>query len=112
MTDSNVSVSVKFAGRLRNVAPIDRKQIAESVVNLVSRRKRVIRSGALNLDIRQNNERFRKVPLFLCRARFWNRGRNIAATGEEYGIWQTVDNALDKIEQKIIQYKERGLRFG
>ena len=108
MTDK-VSVSVKFAGKLRNLASVDRDGIKQTVRELVNRRGRVINKGALSLDITQNSHKFRQTPLFLCRARLWNNGKKVIAIGEEYGIGQTVDRALNKIEQQLIQYKERKL---
>ena len=104
-----VAVSVKFAGKLRTLASIDRRNIKQSIRELVNKRGRVIRAGSLNLDITQNSHKFRQTPLFYCRARLWNRGKKVIAIGQEYGIWQTVDRALNKIEQQLIQHKEKGL---
>lgn len=112
MKHQEVELSVKFAGKLRNLANVDKQDIRENIAELVERHQRVLRAGALKLHLKQHKERFRQLPLFLCRAKFWTRGKSIIARGQEYGIWQTVDNALDKIEHKMIQSKERGLRFG
>ena len=106
-----VMVSVKFAGKLRRLTPIDKRQMKATILNLVQRHGRVMRAGALNVYLKQHNERFRQLPLFLCRAKLWNRGRSTVARGMEYGVWQTVDNTLDKIERKMVEHKERGLRY-
>lgn len=111
MTD-NVSVSVRFSGKLKRLASIDKQEIMSTINNLVDKHRRTIKSGAINMDIRQNGIKYRQIPLFECKANFLNRennGKVIVATGEEYGIWQTVDKALNRIEQKLVQYKERNL---
>jgi ribosome-associated translation inhibitor RaiA len=106
-----VSVSVKFSGKLKRLATIDKQIIRSTIQGLVSKHGRILSSGAINLDIKQNGIKFRQIPLFECKANFWNttnrKVRNIVATGQEYGIWQTVDRALNKIERKLVQQKEK-----
>jgi len=105
----DVAISIRFVGKLRRLNPIDKRGIREEVSGLVGKYKRVLKSGALKLNIRQNSERLKKVPLFLCKARFWGRGRSIAAHGSEYGIGQSVDKTLRRVEHRLIQDKERRL---
>ena len=105
----DVAVSIRFAGKLRRLNPIDKRGIKEEVSGLVGKYNRVLRAGALKLNIRQNSERLKKVPLFLCKARFWGRGKSVVAHGSEYGIGQTVDKTLRRVEQRLIQDKERKL---
>ena len=107
----NIAISVRFAGKLRRLNPIDKRGIKEDISGLVGKYRRVLRAGALKLNIRQNSEKLKKVPLFLCKVRFWGRGKSIAAHGSEYGINQTVDKALRRVEHRLIRDKERGLRF-
>jgi len=111
MLKRGVEVSVKFDGELKRLASVDRKIIAEAVKDLVRKRERVFNGGVLNLDIKQNDRKFRNIPLFFCRARLWKPGKLVVAKGSEYGVWQTVDKALDRIESRLILEKERGLRF-
>ena len=103
----NVSVSVKFSGRLKRLTNIDRQAIHNTIQALVSKHGRVIRSGAINLDLKQNSTK--QAPLFECKAKLWDKGMQVLGTGNEYGIWQTVDRALHVIERKIVQNKERNL---
>ncbi len=114
---AKVGVSVKLGGKLRRLAPIDREGIKTEINEVVDRHSRIINGGVLSLHIEQHKHRFRQMPLFLCRARLWNQGTRVIANVGEYGIWQSVDRALEKIEHKLIQHKElpydkgRGLRL-
>ena len=111
MTD-NVLVNVRFSGKLRRLASIDKQAIMSTINNLVDKHRRTIKYGSINMDIKQNGIKYRQIPLFECKANFYNKedsGKVIVATGEEYGIWQTVDKALNRIERKIVEYKERNL---
>lgn len=108
---AKIDVSVKLGGRLRKLAPVDRDGIKTEINGVVDRHSRIINRGVLSLHINQNKNRFRQKPLFLCRARLWNHGTRVIANVGEYGIWQSVDRALNRIEGKLIQEKERGLRF-
>jgi len=107
----DVNVSVKLDGRLRRLAPVDKNVIKSDISEVVGRHSRLIKHGELKLHIKQHRQRFRQVPLFLCKARFWNNGTRVIANVGEYGIWQSVERALTRIEGKLIQEKERGLGF-
>jgi len=106
-----LSIGIRFSGRLKRLNNIDRQVLKRVIQSIVGKHNRFIKSGAINLDLKQNSEKFRQIPLFECKAKLWNKGKNIVAIGQEYGIPQTVDRALNRIEQKLVQYKEKHLNF-
>ncbi|MBI4158702.1 hypothetical protein HY500_00405 [Candidatus Woesearchaeota archaeon] len=106
----NLDLSVQFAGRLKRLTGVDRGQIYETAYNLAMRHAKVMEGGKLRVRLMQKKEKTRQVPLFHCRANYFNADKNIAATGSEYGIVPTLNQALDKIQCRIIQEKEKNLR--
>ena len=106
----NLDLSVQFAGRLRRLTNTDRVQIYATAYDLAQRHAKLIDGGKLKIYLMQQKERTRQVPLFYCRASYINADKHIAASGSEYGIVPTLNQALDRIQGMLIQEKEKNVR--
>lgn len=98
------NVSVQFAGRLKDLSNIDKREITIEIQHLVEKYNRTL-SGRIDLYIKQNKEVIHQIPLFYCKAKLLNSNGFYKAYGHEYGIKQTVDQALANIHKQIIKKK-------
>lgn len=106
----SLDLSVKFAGRLKRLTNTDREQIYVTVYNLAKRHTKFIDDGKLRVYLTQRKEKTRQVPLFYCKASYFNAEKYVVASGSEYGIVPALNQALDRIKGMLIQGKERGIR--
>ena len=106
----SLDLSVKFAGRLKRLTNTDRVQIYETAYNLAKRHAKFIDGGKLRVYLTQHKEKTRNVPLFYCKAHYFNAEKRVTASGSEYGIVPTLNQALDRIQGMLIQEKERNVR--
>src|SRR3989338_4839495 len=106
----SLDLSFKFAGRLKRLTNIDRVQIYETAYNLAKRHAKFIDKGKLRVYLTQQKEKTRNVPLFYCKAHYFNAVKRVTASGSEYGIVPTLNQTLDRIQGMLIQEKERKIR--
>ena len=64
-------------------------------------------NGELKLVIQERSEKFRNVPLFFCRANFFTDKGKFTATGEEYGVIQCINLALEKVKKQVLKHKSK-----
>ncbi len=106
----SLDLSVKLAGRLKRLTNIDREEIYLTVYNLAKRHTKFIDDGKLRVYLTQRREKTRQVPLFYCRASYFNAEKHVVASGSEYGIIPALNQALDRIKGMLIQEKEKNVR--
>ncbi|MBI2107128.1 hypothetical protein HYT57_04025 [Candidatus Woesearchaeota archaeon] len=106
----NLDLSVKFAGRLNRLTNIDRVQIYATAYNLAKRHAKFMNGGKLRVYLAQRREKTRNVPLFYCKAHYFNAEKRVMASGSEYGIVPTLNQALDRIQGMLVQEKEKNVR--
>ena len=94
-------VSVQLAGRFNNLSNIDKSMLMRDVEKFTNKHERLVSNGELYLIMKQHREKFRSIPLFQCSARFVSNIGRFNAIGHEYGIKQSVDDALAKIEKQV-----------
>ncbi|MBS3156408.1 hypothetical protein J4413_04245 [Candidatus Woesearchaeota archaeon] len=104
-----IDLSVKFAGRLKKLANVDKKEIYNAAYELAERHSKFIDGGKLSIYITQRNEKTRQVPLFYCRANYSNSGNQVVASGSEYGITPTLNKAFGRIQDRLVQKKEKAI---
>jgi len=102
-----MNVSVQLAGRFREMSNFDKEIIMNDIERFTEKHERLVDNGELHLIMKQHKEKFRTIPLFHCTARFVSNIGRFNATGHEYGIKQTVDQALGKIEKQVIKTKQK-----
>lgn len=98
---------MQFAGRLETLNRYDRIAIKNGIERFLEKQGRLVNDGSLNLRLVQREMKFRGVPLFFCRANFFTDRGRFVATGEEYGIQQCVNIALNKVRKQLLRKKER-----
>src|SRR3989338_4960214 len=102
-----MNLSMQFAGKLETLNLYDREVVKGWVERFLEKHGRFVDSGDLNLVVEQREMKFRGVPLFFCRANFFTDRGKFVATGEEYGIQQCVNIALNKVKKQLLRKKER-----
>ncbi len=90
-------VSVQLAGRFNNLSNLDKSTLMKDIERFTNKHDKLVSNGELYLIMKQHKEKFRSIPLFQCRARFVSNVGRFNAIGHEYGIKQSVDNALTKL---------------
>jgi len=106
----SLDLSIQFAGRLKRLTNVDRKQVYVTAYNLAKRHAKFIDEGKLRVYLMQRKERTRQVPLFYCKASYFNAEKCVVASGSEYGIVPVLNQALDRIKGMLIQEKEKSVR--
>ncbi len=104
-----LDLSVKFAGRLKKLANVDKKEIYNAAYELAKRYSNFIDGGKLNVYLSQKKEKTRQVPLFYCRANYSNSGNYVFASGREYGITPTLNRTFSRIQSRLVQRKEKAI---
>ena len=98
---------MQFAGKLETLNQYDRKAVKNWVEEFLEKQGRLVESGELNLRLEQREMKFRGIPLFSCKANFFTDKGNFVASGEEYGIRQCVNIALNKVRRQLLRRKEK-----
>ena len=102
------NVSMRFGGKFAELSPIDRMYIRHMVL------RRVYNSRVLDGDVAVNlvhhTQKFRRIPLFSTTVRLYNHMGRFVARGHEYGIGQSLNEALKKIEGQVIKQKTKRIR--
>ena len=101
------NLSMQFAGKLETLNRYDRLTVKGWVEKFLEKQGKFADIGNLNLRLVQREMKFRGVPLFYCRANFFTDKGNFVATGEEYGIQQCVNIALNKVKRQLLRKKEK-----
>ena len=101
------NLSMQFAGKLETLNLYDRKAVKSGVERFLEKQGKFVDSGSLNLRLVQREMKFRGVPLFYCRANFFTDRGKFVATGEEYGILQCINIALNKVKRQLLRKKEK-----
>jgi len=104
-----LDLSVKFAGRLKKLANVDKKEIYNTAYELAKRHSKFIDGGELRVYIAQRKEKTRQVPLFYCKANYFNSGSMVFATGSEYGVTPVLNQTLNKIQNRLVRIKEKAI---
>ncbi|MBS3153097.1 hypothetical protein J4426_00830 [Candidatus Woesearchaeota archaeon] len=104
-----LDLSVKFAGRLKRLANIDKKEIYNVAYELAKKHSKFIDGGKLDVYLTQRKEKTRQIPLFYCKANYFNSGNQVVASGSEYGITPTLNRAFSKIQTRLVQRKEKAI---
>ncbi len=98
---------MQFAGKLETLNQYDRKSVKDWVEGFLEKQGKLVNSGELNLRLEQREMKFRGIPLFSCRANFFTDKGKFVATGEEYGIKQCVNIALNRVKRQLLRKKEK-----
>lgn len=102
-----VNLSMQFAGKLETLNQYDRKAVKSWVEEFLEKHERLVNHGNLRLRLEQREMKFRGIPLFSCRANFFTDRGKFVATGEEYGIRQCVNIALNRVKKQLLRKKEK-----
>ncbi|MBI2105436.1 hypothetical protein HYT56_01200 [Candidatus Woesearchaeota archaeon] len=98
---------MQFAGKLETLNMHDRQAMKGWVERFLEKQGKFVDNGLLKLRLEQRREKFREVPLFFCRANFFTDRGKFIATGEEYGIQQCVNIALNKVKKQLLRQKSK-----
>ena len=98
---------MQFAGKLETLNLYDREAVKGWVERFLEKHGRFVDSGDLNLVVEQREMKFRGVPLFFCRANFFTDKGKFTATGEEYGVIQCINLALEKVKKQVLKHKSK-----
>lgn len=101
-----MQLSMQFAGKLETLNGYDRKAVKNWVERFLEKQGRFVESGNLNLRLEQRELKFRGIPLFSCKANLFTDRGKFVASGEEYGIQQCVNIALNKVKRQLLKRKE------
>ena len=102
-----MQLSMQFAGKLETLNQYDREAVKNWVKGFLEKHSRLVNSGDLSLRLEQREMKFRGIPLFSCKANFFTDRGKFVAIGEEYGIRQCVNMALNKVKKQLLKKKER-----
>ena len=102
-----VNFSMQFAGKLETLNQYDRKAVKNWVEGFLEKQEKLVSDGSLNLRLEQREMKFRGIPLFSCRANLFTDKGKFVATGEEYGIRQCVNIALNRVKRQLLKKKEK-----
>ncbi|MEK6856817.1 MAG: hypothetical protein AABX49_02260 [Nanoarchaeota archaeon] len=102
-----VNLSMQFAGKLETLNQYDREAVKSWVEGFLEKHEKIVSNGELNLRLEQRERKFRGIPLFECRANFFTKKGKFVATGEEYGIKQCVNIALNRVRKQLLKKKEK-----
>ena len=100
------NLSMQFTGKLETLNQYDREAVKNWVESFLEKHKRMVNSGNLSLILEQREMKFRGIPLFKCRANFFTNRGKFVAIGEEYGIRQCVNIALNRVKRQLLRKKE------
>jgi|SRR3989344_2439004 len=101
------NLSMQFAGRLKELPSYDRDYFKKSVERFLDKQEKFVNNGELKLVVKQRTEKFRDLPLFFCRVNFFTDNGIFTATGEEYGIKQCINLALEKVKKQVLKRKNK-----
>jgi len=98
---------MQFAGKLETLNAYDRQAVKGWIERFLDKQEKFVNNGELKLVVKQRREKFREIPLFFCRANFFTDKGRFTATGEEYGIQQCVNIALNKVKRQLLKQKSK-----
>ena len=85
----------------------ERANILNYLQRFAQKVDKMVNAGTINLHIKQNNKKYRRVPNYHCTIRFWTDKDYFATTNEDYGYLPTIHGALIKIEKLFIKKRKR-----
>ena len=98
---------MQFAGRLKELHSYDRDYFRKRVERFLDKQSKLVDNGELKLVVKERDEKFRSVPLYYCRANFFTDKGRFTATGEEYGVSQCINLALNKVRKQLLKHKKK-----
>ena len=99
--EERFKVMYSIAGDVRDLDKDELEKSLESVKELFEKYKDYLDSGNVYVYIKEHEEKFRGVPLYHVRIRASTGKGLFVVTGETWGLYQTIGQALKRLRDQI-----------